>query len=141
MEPKKNPLLEREFILSVLAVLAGIVLYIMDDKDMGLKLIMVGVGGYGLSRGLAKIGSKAAKVLFLVVVPLLLLSGCSKGMIRADAIDGSIKIVSERHDRLVNVTKDVNGDGVVNSTDDQDRETYLRTTKLLRKVVDAALER
>ena len=138
-EEKKNPLLEREFILAVLALIGGVVLFVIGEKEYAITLVSFAIGGYTVSRGLAKIGS-GAKILFLMAVPLLLLAGCCKGHIRADAIDGSIEIVTERHDRLVNATKDVNGDGVTDDEDEADRKTYLRTTKLLRKVVDAALD-
>ncbi len=139
VEKRKNPLLEREFIMCILAFIGGIVLYLMDEKDFGGTLIVASVGTYGISRGLAKFGGGFAKVI-LMGVTLMFLMACNKGMVRADAIDGSIQKVTERHDRYIMTIEDVNGDGKVDKYDKLDRETYLRTTELLRLTVKAALK-
>lgn len=131
-----------EFWLTLVAVAVGAIFasgaFGEDSGTLqiaGIAATVLTAMGYTVSRGMAK------KVVLFFLLPLLLLgaAGCCKGHIRADSIDGSIKIVSKRHDRLVNLVKDVNGDGVVDGTDDADRRTYLRTTELLQGVVKTAL--
>jgi hypothetical protein len=96
-------------------------------------------GGYTISRGLAK--GKAAKLLFVAVI-LGMVIGCSpKGYIKADAVDDLIQKVCDRHDKLLNGEmdpKDLDGDGDVDDDDKADKATYLRSTKLLRGVVQTA---
>jgi len=59
----------------------------------------------------------------------LLLCGCQTDMVRAAAIDGLVQRVSERHDVYVKADE---------SLDEDERKTYLRSTELLRKVLEEA---
>ena len=126
-EKKKHPLLEREFIMAVLTLIGGIYLLTTGEKELGGMLITVAVGGYTISRGVAKIGN-GAKVLLMGLV-LAGVAGCCKGHIRADSIDGLVDKVATRHDDYVQ--KDA-------TLKDADKAIFLRSTELLRKVVDEA---
>lgn len=130
-----------EFWLSLAAMIVGAVFAsgaFGEDSQVlkvaGLAASVLGVLGYTVSRGKAKQG---AKVLGMIILPLLIL-GCSNGMIRADSIDGLVRKVSDRHDALVIGKKDLNGDGTIDDKDAADRRTYLRSTELLRKLLDEA---
>ena len=132
-----------EFWLTLAAVAVGAVFAsgaFGEDSPVlqtaGIAATVLGALGYTVSRGMAK------KVVLFFLLPILLLgvAGCCKGHIRADAIDGSIRIVTARHDKLVATTPDVNGDGVTDDRDKADRASYLRTTELLRGVVKEALK-
>ena len=70
----------------------------------------------------------------LMVSALLLLAcaGCSKGMIRADAIDGLVRQVTERHDAMLNGTLDPK------TISEADKATFKRSTFLLNEVVREA---
>lgn len=72
------------------------------------------------------------KKLFVLAVLLLAGAGCSKGTIRADAIDGLIRQVSDRHDALLNGTLDPK------TISEADKATFLRSTYLLKEVVKEA---
>lgn len=65
-------------------------------------------------------------------LPALLLIcfvGCKGGMISVDAIDGSVQKVSDRHDAYVNADLSLSAD---------QKRTFLRTTELLRLVLEEA---
>jgi len=66
----------------------------------------------------------------------LILAGCGdKGYIRAEAIDGLVDKVSERHDAMLNGTLDPK------SVSPEDKATYLRSTQILREAINAAKNR
>ena len=69
--------------------------------------------------------SKITVVLFCVAF----LMGCAKGMIRAEAIDGTLRGLCDRHDSYV--VKD-------DTLSSAQKETNLRDSALLRKVLDEA---
>jgi hypothetical protein len=69
----------------------------------------------------------------LLIAALLVCGlGCSKGMIRADAIDGLVNKVCDRHDALLTGAADPA------SISDEDKATYLRSTRLLRELLKEA---
>jgi len=68
----------------------------------------------------------------LVLVAATAMGCSSRGTVRADAIDDSVSVVCERHDRYVRADATLSA---------EDRADFLRTTELLRKVIDAALGR
>ena len=69
-------------------------------------------------------------LLFLAVIAMSLGAGCSsRGMINADAVETSVMVVSARHDAYV--TADPN-------LSTEDKADFLRSTELLRKVIEAA---
>lgn len=72
--------------------------------------------------------------LSLALIVLLLVTGCEAGMIHVDAIKPNLDIVMDRHDAYVETGKAPNG---AELTDVQKR-TQLRSTKLLRDVLEAA---
>lgn len=75
---------------------------------------------------------KATAFLFVVmaiVIPMLALSCASRGAIQVDAIETLVEKVSERHDQYV--TADPN-------LSEGDKADFLRSTDLLRKVIEAA---
>lgn len=59
----------------------------------------------------------------------LCLTGCATNMIRADAIDGTLRRVAERHDVYIQADPDL---------DELERDIYLRDTELLRRLLDEA---
>jgi len=72
------------------------------------------------------------KKLMLGAILLAALSGCCKGHISADAIDGLVRKVSDRHDAMLNGTLDPK------SVSPEDKATYLRSTELLRQALREA---
>ncbi len=70
---------------------------------------------------------KTLRVVFLV--PVLFLASCQTGMVRADAIDGPVNRISDRHDTYVRE------DG---SLSDDEKSIYLRSSELLRRIVEEA---
>ena len=64
-----------------------------------------------------------------IVLLAALSSSCKGNMIRADAIDGLVREVAERHDRYVGA------DAALSETQ---KSVYLRSTELLRAVIEAA---
>lgn len=62
---------------------------------------------------------------------IVLVTGCSKGTIQVGAIEDLIGNVTTRHDVYVS------GDGALTETQ---KTTYLRSSTLLRDVVEAAKE-
>ncbi len=123
---KKHPLLEREFLMALATLIGGVVLLALGKEQIGTALISVAVGGYGLSRGLAKIGSGTAKVMGLVMLPLLLI-GCCGAALNADAIDDTLTSVVERHNKWLDA-------GKVTGTDKDGNDTGKLPTKLERDV-------
>lgn len=66
----------------------------------------------------------------VAVLAAVTLASCgSTDMISVDAIEGSVRIVSDRHDEYVREDADLSED---------ERAIYLRSTELLRRVVDEA---
>jgi len=118
LEPKKHPLLEREFLIA------------MGEKELGTYLIMAGVASFGISRGLAKIGSRT-KIL-IIGVTLLFVAGCCKGYVRADSIDGLVDKITRRHDNFIK------GEATEADKDPRKKDSHLRSTEVLRLIVDEA---
>jgi len=52
--PSKPPWLEREFLLALVAMFLGIILVIVGQSEAGSVIISSAVGGYAVSRGIAK---------------------------------------------------------------------------------------
>ena len=75
---------------------------------------------------------KSAQLLMFVLLPLGLLGGCHTGEIRADAIHGSVQIICDRHDAMIDGKLDPK------TISEADKATYKRSTELLRKVVNEA---
>ena len=67
----------------------------------------------------------------LLTSALLTLSilGCSTSTIRVEAIADPIRLVADRHDAYIQAD---------DTLSDLERETYLRTTSLLRQVIEEA---
>lgn len=133
-----------EFWISLIVVIAGAVMAVYPQESQAFKIAGIAMStltalGYTTVRG----GVKKAAKLLLVVAILGAVAGCTQGMIRADAIDGSIDLVTKRHDAMLLGKldpKDLNGDGKVDEKDEADRRTYLRTSELLRYTVGQAKE-
>lgn len=123
-----------EFWLATLSAIVGVVLAsgLADDsavmKVAGLFATLLSGLGYGVVRAGVK---KALIVLFALALPLFG-AGCQKGMIRADAIAGLVEDVSNRHDKLLK------GEIKPETVSAQDKETFLRSTELLRRTVKEA---
>ena len=132
MEPKKHPLLEREFLIAIMCIGGGIGLIAMGEKELGTYLIMAAVAAFGVSRGLAKVGS-GAKIL-LIGVTLLFVAGCCKGHVRADSIDGLVDKITRRHDNFIK------GEATEADKDPRKKDSHLRSSEILRKIVDEAIK-
>ena len=78
------------------------------------------------------------RFLALAVLALGVLGGCCGGSIKASAISDLVEKVTLRHDALLDRTPDVNGDGKGDATDEADKATYKRSSKLLTDVVKEA---
>lgn len=125
-----------EFWITAVVTVAGLVaasgIFPTDSPWVKVAGLIVSAGaalGYTASRTMVK---NAAKVL-LVAFTLSLAVGCSqKGYVRADAIDGSVNTICERHDKMLR------GELDPKSIKDDDKKTYLRTSELLRKTVAEA---
>ena len=74
--------------------------------------------------------SKLFFPILLLICVLLAVGGC-KGMIAVDSVDGILQPVLDRHDAYVTADPNL---AVV------ERSTFLRSTELLRRVVDTAKE-
>lgn len=74
----------------------------------------------------------AAMVLLVAIFIPLSIGGCSKGMIRADAVSPLTEDVTIRHDKLLR------GELKPESISDADKATYLRSSELLRKTIKEA---
>ena len=61
-----------------------------------------------------------------------MLASCQMGMIRADAIDGPVNRISDRHDAYVKED---------DSLSDEEKSIYLRSSELLRRIVAEARKR
>ena len=61
-----------------------------------------------------------------------MLASCQMGMIRADAIDGPVNRIADRHDAYVK--KDA-------SLSDEEKSIYLRSSELLRRIIAEAGKR
>lgn len=77
----------------------------------------------------------------ILALALGVAGGCCGGSIKASAISDLVGKVAARHDLLLDRVPDVNGDGKVDATDEADKATYRRSTKLLREVVAEAEKR
>ena len=72
---------------------------------------------------------RAFRVVFLAPVLFLALMSCQTGMIRADAIDGPVKRIADRHDSYVKEDA---------SLSDEEKSIYLRSSELLRRIIAEA---
>jgi 1,4-dihydroxy-2-naphthoate octaprenyltransferase len=125
-----------EFWLTALVTVAGLVvaagIFPSDSPWVKVAGLVVSAGaalGYTAVRGGIK---KAPFSILLVVITLGMLSGCCKGHIAAEAVDGLVTKVADRHDRFVK------GEATAEDKDPKNKETFLRSTELLRKVVSEA---
>jgi uncharacterized protein HemX len=135
METKDRPgYRTTEFWLSTLAAIVGVILAsgLVETspimKVAGMAAAVLSAMGYSVSRGMTK---RAIVLLVAIVLPLGI-GGCGGGQIRAEAVDGLVRQVSDRHDKLVK------GELKASEISEADRATYLRSTELLRKVLDEA---
>lgn len=124
-----------EFWICSILALAGMVMAagLGDDspivKIAGMVLSLGSALGYTASR----VSIKKTLQVLLVGFTLSLAVGCSqKGYVRADAIDGSLISVCDRHDKMLK------GELDPKSISEADKKTYLRTSELLRKAVAEA---
>jgi hypothetical protein len=123
-----------EFWLTLIVAIAGAVTAAglpAEHPAVRIAGIVVSAGaalGYTFVRGGVKRGAK----MLLVAALISMVAGCCKGHINADAIERSVKIVTERHDKMLK------GEIDPKSVSAEDKATFLRTTELLRKVVDEA---
>ena len=67
----------------------------------------------------------------LILLLLTFVSGCCPGMVRVEAIDGTVDSITERHDAYVEADTTL--------TDEQ-KEVYLRSTELLQKLLKEAAD-
>jgi hypothetical protein len=117
-----------EFYLSVVTQLAGTALLSSGHAEIGALLMGVSALAYALSRGLAKKAPVRVGMLFLAAT--LALSGCSPaGYVRAEAIDGLVTRICDRHDAYVKADPSLAADK---------RGTYLDSSKVLRQVLAEA---
>lgn len=72
------------------------------------------------------------KKLLVLAVLLLAGAGCTKGTIHADAIDGLVEKISERHDAMLDGTLDPK------TISEADKATFKRSTALIREIIQAA---
>lgn len=123
-----------EFWLSAAALIVGAVLSsgLADDspvmKVAGVIAMVLSAIGYTVTRT----GVKKALILFFVLGLPLADAGCSRGMIRADAIAGLTEDVCERHDKILK------GEIKVETLSEEKKASYLRSTELLRRVIKEA---
>lgn len=122
-----------EFWLSLIATLVGAVLALVPSTSKvgqicGVVSMVLGALGYTVVRGGVK---KAAQVFVLVLLPFFMI-GCNKGMVRADAIDGLTTDVCDRHDAMISGKLDPK------SISEADKATFLRSSAILRKVLQEA---
>ena len=61
-----------------------------------------------------------------------MLASCQMGMIRADAIDGPVNRISDRHDAYVKED---------DSLSDEEKSIYLRSSELLKRIIAEAGKR
>lgn len=124
-----------EFYLTLIGNLVGILLlagvFPVDSalgKVLGAASLVLSNLGYGISRAMVK---SAAQVALLVLLPFFMI-GCSKGMIRADAIAPLTTDVCDRHDAILTGKLDPK------TISEADKATYLRSSALLRKALQEA---
>jgi len=103
-------------------------------KVCGLVVSVAAALGYTVARGSVK--KAAAAKLLLIALLVGLLAGCGgQGMIRAEAIEPAVKLVTGLHDRLLM------GEVDPAKISPEDRKTYLRTSELLRSTVREGAEK
>lgn len=126
-----------EFWLTAVGSIAGLILAAgLEDshilvKIAGLALTGLSILGYQVTRGSVK---KAANLLLLAVT-LSLAAGCAgtqKGYLKASNVDGGMRDVVSRHDRMVK------GELDPKTLSAEDRATFLRTSTLILKALDEA---
>jgi hypothetical protein len=124
-----------EFWLTAIVTIAGLVVAsgVFPSESPWVKVagLVVSAGaalGYTAVRG----GVKKAANLVLVAVLLGGVAGCCSGHVRADAIDGLVQKVADRHDRFVK------GEPNAEDRDPKNKDTFLRSTELLRKTLKEA---
>lgn len=124
-----------EFWLTALVTIAGLVVAagIFPSESPWVKVagLVVSAGaalGYTAVRG----GVKKAVNLFLVAVLLGGAAGCCSGHVSAAAIDGLVEKVADRHDRFVK------GEPNAEDKDPKNKDTFLRSTELLKKTLKEA---
>jgi|GEM_PF-1076351 len=121
-----------EFWLTKAAMVVGLLLAVIPStspamKYVGIAAAVLSLLGYQVTRAIVK----NAAVLLLVLLPLFM-TGCNKGMIKADAVGPLTTDVCDRHDKLVTGQLDPK------TLSEADKATYLRSSQLLRKVLSEA---
>lgn len=111
-------------ILGLMSFIGGLILILVGQTEIGVPLLSASVGvALGKSGG-----TKVTGVLLLAVLALPL-AGCQTGMVRVDAIEPALTSVMERHDTYVKEDPNLT---------ELAKEIYLRTTELLRKLLEEA---
>jgi len=111
-------------VIGILMLLAGLALVLVDQTEIGIPLLAAATGVALGKTG----GTKVAGALLLVVL-FMPAMGCQKGMIHVDAIEPALTSVIERHDAYVKADQTLT---------ELAKEIYLRTTELLRKLMEEA---
>ena len=128
-----------EFWITAIVVLAGLLPTsgLFPEGHWGVKVcgLVVSVAA-ALGYTMARAGVKSAAGKLLVLFCLVgLLAGCGgQGMIRAEAIEPAVKLVTGLHDKLLM------GEVDPAKIKPEDKATYLRTSELLRSTVREAAE-
>ncbi len=116
-------------------------------RQIGGMIMSTGAAlGYAGSRGLAKLGSKAKLLLMAIMLPFLLMACSPKGYIRAEGISELVDGINYRHDLLIERLRGVEAKDLPDLNDDEDEadvpddlDTYKRSSKILQRIVDAAV--
>lgn len=124
-----------EFWLMLIVTIAGLLpsagIFKTDSvvlKVAGLVVSVISTLGYGFFRTSVK---NAAQILMLCLLPLWAV-GCHKGEIQVGNVAPLTTDVCDRHDKLIK------GELDPKSISEADKATYLRSSALLRKVLDEA---
>jgi hypothetical protein len=132
--PGKPGFKTTEFWLTAIVTLAGLVAAsgLPSEspavKIAGLAVSVLSALGYTVVRG----GVKKAASVIVIAVLLGGAAGCCSGHVSADAIEGTVEKVTQRHDRFVK------GEATAEDKDPKNKDTFLRSTELLRTAVKEA---
>ncbi len=134
-----------EFWMTAIAVILGVVFTagLPEDsvvlKVAGMAASVLAIMGYQVSRGGAK---KAAKILAICVSLGLVAGCCGRGSIPVDDIEAPVRVLVDRHDKLlsgeIDPKGDLTGDGKVDGRDEAKKKSWSRTGELLILQLEAA---